>query len=181
MAGQVAMPPSWGVSPHLTVVLVHLFSQWLDQQNALDPVVAGLKEAIREYQQTHPDEDFDLLHHRDATQKHRFEALLLAPLLGIERLSAFDTQAHPLETLIGQSYPSSTRSQFLAPLERVEAGPWLMPILLPAPGGQLVDVDGHMIAYWSRQSTHKGKITRRGRLMAGSQAVISHEERGQAV
>jgi hypothetical protein len=28
---------------------------------------------------------------------------------------------------------------------------------------------------------HKGKITRRGRIMAGSQAVISHDETGQAV
>ena len=28
---------------------------------------------------------------------------------------------------------------------------------------------------------HKGKITMRGRIMAGSQAVISHDETGQAV
>jgi hypothetical protein len=28
---------------------------------------------------------------------------------------------------------------------------------------------------------HKGKITMRGRIMAGSQAVISHDESGQAV
>ena len=28
---------------------------------------------------------------------------------------------------------------------------------------------------------HKGKITRRGRIMAGSQAVITHEDTGQAV
>jgi hypothetical protein len=56
-----------------------------------------------------------------------------------------------------------------------------MPILLPAPGGQLVYVDGHMIAYWSRKAMHKGKITMRGRIMAGSQAVISHGETGQAV
>ena len=28
---------------------------------------------------------------------------------------------------------------------------------------------------------HKGQITMRGRLMAGSQAVISHDETGQAV
>jgi len=38
-----------------------------------------------------------------------------------------------------------------------------------------------MIAYWSRKAMHKGKITMRGRIMAGSQAVISHDERGQAV
>jgi hypothetical protein len=160
---------------------VHLFARWLDQQNVLEPVVAGLKEAVREYQQTHPGEDFDLLHHRDATLKRRFEALLLAPLLGIERLSAFDTQEHPLETLIGKSYQSSSLSPFLGQLERIEAGPWLLPILLPAQGGQLIYVDGHMMAYWSRKSMHKGKITMRGRIMAGSQAVISHDENGQAV
>jgi hypothetical protein len=160
---------------------VHLFARWLDQQNVLEPVVAGLKEAVREYQQTHPGEDFDLLHHRDATLKRRFEALLLAPLLGIERLSAFDTQEHPLETLIGKSYQSSSLSPFLGQLERIEAGPWLLPILLPAQGGQLIYVDGHMMAYWSRKSMHKGKITMRGRIMAGSQAVICHDENGQAV
>lgn len=169
------------VTPRLSFVGVHLFVRWLDQQQALEPVLAGLKEAIRAYQGTHPGDDFALLHHRDVTLRHRFEALLLAPLLGIDRLSAFDTQEHPMETLIGQSYQSTTLSQFLGQLERIEAAPWLMPILLPAQGGQLVYVDGHMMAYWSRKAMHKGKITMRGRIMAGSQAVISHDESGQAV
>jgi hypothetical protein len=169
------------VIPRLSFVGVHLFARWLDQQEALEPVVMGLKEAIRAYQRTHPDDDFALLHHRDITLSHRFEALLLAPLLGIERLSAFDTQEHPMATLIGQSDQSTTLSQFLGQLERIEAAPWLMPTLLPAQGGQLVYVDGHMIAYWSRKAMHKGKITMRGRIMAGSQAVISHDESGQAV
>jgi len=169
------------VSPRLSFVGLHLFARWLDQQQAFEPVVAGLIEAIRAYPRTHPADDFALLHHHDVTLWRRFAALLLAPLLGIERLSGFDTQEHPLETLIGQGYHSSTLSQFLGQLERIEAGPWLMPILLPAQGGQLVYVDGHRIAYWSRQSMHKGKITMRGRIMAGSQAVISHDENGQAV
>jgi hypothetical protein len=86
-----------------------------------------------------------------------------------------------MATLIGQSYQSTTLSQFLGQLERIEAAPWLMPTLLPAQGGQLVYVDGHMIAYWSRKAMHKGKIPMRGRIMAGSQAVISHDESGQAV
>jgi len=42
-------------------------------------------------------------------------------------------------------------------------------------------VDGHMIAYWSRVPMHKGKITMLGRIMAGSQAVIAHDETGQAL
>jgi hypothetical protein len=170
-----------GVTPRLSFVGVHLFARWLDQQQALEPVVAGLQAAIRAYQGMHPGDDFALLHHLDVTLRHRFEALLLAPLLGIERLSAFDTQEHPMETLIGQSYQATTLSQFLGQLERIEAAPWLMPILLPAQGGKLVYVDGHMIAYWSRKAMHKGKITMRGRIMAGSQAVISHDEMGQAV
>ena len=169
------------VAPRLSFVGVHLFARWLDQQQALEPVVMGFKEAITTYQRAHPDEDFALLHHRDVTLRHRFEALLLAPLLGIERLSAFDTQEHPMETLIGHSYQLTTLSQFLGQLERIGVAPWLMPILLPAPGGKLVYVDGHMMAYWSRKSMHQGKITRRGRIMAGSQAVISHDETGQAV
>ncbi len=169
------------VTPRLTSVGVHLFARWLDQQDAFAPVVAGLKEAISAHRSTHPDDDFALLHHRDATLRRRFQALVLAPLLGIERLSAFDTQEHPLETLIGGSYQYTTLSQFLGQLERVDAAPLLRPILLPAQSGRLTYVDGHMIAYWSRKAMHKGKITMRGRIMAGSQAVISHEETGQAV
>ena len=169
------------VTPRLSFVGVHLFTRWLDQREAFAPMVAGLKEAISEHQRTHPGEDFALLHHRDATLRRRFQALVLAPLFGIERLSGFDTQEHPLETLIGGSYQYTTLSQFLGQLERVEAGASLLPILRPAQGGKLVYVDGHMMAYWSRQPMHKGKITMRGRIMAGSQAVISHDETGQAV
>lgn len=169
------------VTPRLSFVGVHLFARWLDQQDALEPVVMRLKEAISMHQDAHPDDDFALLHHRDVTLRHRFEALLLAPLLGLERLSSFDTQEHPMATLIGQSYQSTTLSQFLGHLERIEAAPWLMPILLPAQSGHVIYVDGHMIAYWSRKAMHKGKITMCGRIMAGSQAVISHDESGQAV
>ena len=141
------------VTPRLSFVGVHLFAPWLDQQEALEPVVAGLQEAIRGYQRTHPDDDFALLHHRDDTLKSRFEALVLAPWLGMDRLSGFDTQDHPLETLLGTSYQATTLSQFLGQLERIEAAAaWLLPILLPAQGGKLVYVDGHMIAYWTVKS-----------------------------
>ncbi len=62
---------------------------------------------------------FALLHHRESTIFHRFQALFFAPLLGIDRLSEFDTREHPLQTLIGQRYQSSTLRQFLGQLERV--------------------------------------------------------------
>lgn len=169
------------VTPHLCFVGVHWFASWLIQQDAFEPVVEGINAAIDQHQPTHPGDDFALLHHRDLTLERRFEALVLAPLLGIERLSEFDRQEHPLESLIGVSYQSTTLNQFVGQLERVNAGAALMPILLPAQSGRLTYVDGHMIAYWSRKSMHKGKITMRGRIMAGSQAVISHDENGRAV
>jgi hypothetical protein len=160
---------------------VHLFAHWLDQQEGFTPVVARLQQAIQVYKQTHPDDDFALLHHREQTLRRRFQALFFAPLLGIEKLTAFDTHEHPLPTLLGQGYHSSTLSQFLGQLERIDAAEALMPVLVPPQTGQIAYVDGHMIASWSRRSMHKGKITMLGRIMAGSQAVIAHNEAGYAL
>ncbi len=88
---------------------------------------------------------------------------------------------HPLKTLLGRGYQSSTLSQFLGQLERVGADETLLPALVAEQAGQIIYVDGHMIAYWSRRSMHKGKITMSGRIMSGSQAVIAHDDGGQAV
>jgi hypothetical protein len=169
------------VTPRLLFVGVHLLAHWLDQQEAFGPVVGQLQQAIEAHKRAHPDDDFALLHHREQTLRHRFQALFFAPLLGIDRLPGFDTREHPLETLLGRSYQSSTLRQFLGHLERIGAAEALMSTLLPAKAGQLIYVDGHMIAYWSRLPMHKGKITMLGRIMAGSQAVIAHDEMGQAV
>jgi hypothetical protein len=160
---------------------VHLLAHWLDHQGALDRVVAQLTQAIETYKHTHPDDDFALLHHREQTLRHRFQALFFAPLFGIKHLTEFDTREHPLATLLGRSYQSSTLTQFLGQLERVRADEALVPTLVPAQAGQITYIDGHMIAYWSRVAMHKGKITMRGRIMAGSQAVIAHNEAGYAV
>src|SRR2546422_1720107 len=169
------------VVPHLSFVGVHLFAHWLEQQGAFAPVVAQLQQAIAAHKRTHPDDDFALVHHREQTLLRRFQALFFAPLLGIEHLTAFDTHEHPLATLLGQSYQSSTLQQFLGQLERVGADAALLPALLPTQTGQITYIDGHMIAYWARVPMHKGKITMRGRIMAGSQAVIAHNEAGHAV
>ena len=169
------------VRPRLSFVGVHLFAHWLDHQAAFDPVVAQLTQAIETHKHTHPDDDFALLHHREQTLRHRFQALFFAPLFGIEHLTEFDTREHPLATLLGHSYQSSTLTQFLGQLERVGADEALVPTLVPAQAGQITYIDGHMIAYWSRVAMHKGKITMRGRIMAGSQAVIAHNEAGYAV
>src|SRR2546422_2178560 len=169
------------VTPYVACVGVHVFAHWLDQQDAFAPVVAHLTQAAQAHKQRHPDDDFALLHHRKSTLLHGFQALFYAPLLGIDRLSEFDTREHPLQTLIGHGYQSSTLSQFLRQLERVDAAESLMPVLVAHAAGPIIYVDGHMIAYWSRRSMHKGKITRLGRIMAGSQAVIAHDDTGQAI
>src|SRR2546425_95975 len=169
------------VTPRLAFVGVHLFAQWLDQHDQFGPVVAQLQQAIEAYKQAHPGDDFALLHHREQTLRRRLQALFLAPVLGITRLPAFDTHEHPLSTRLGQGYHSATRSQFLGQLERVGAAEALMPALLPAHAGQIISVDGHMIAYWRRVPMHKGKITMLGRIMAGSQAVIAHDDTGEAL
>ena len=169
------------IRPRLSFVGVHLFAHWLDHQRAFDLVVAQLTQAIETHKHTHPDDDFALLHHREQTLRHRFQALFFAPLFGIEHLTEFDTREHPLTTLLGRSYQSSTLTQFLGQLERVRANEALVPTLVPAQAGQITYIDGHMIAYWSRVAMHKGKITMRGRIMAGSQAVIAHNEAGYAV
>jgi hypothetical protein len=66
-------------------------------------------------------------------------------------------------------------------LERIDAAGALIPALVPQQVGQIAYVDGHMIAYWSRVPMHNGKITMLGRVMAGSQAVITHDDTGQGL
>ncbi len=169
------------VTPRLACGGVHLFAQWLDQHEAFGPVVVQLMQAVEAHKHPHPGDDFALWHHREQTLLHRFEALVFAPVLGIDRLTEFDTREHPLETLLGRGYHSTTRRQFLGPRERIGAAAALMPVLGADKAGQPIYVDGHMIAYGSRRSMPKGKITMLGRIMAGSQAVIAHDAAGQAV
>jgi hypothetical protein len=169
------------VTPRLSFVGVHLFAHWLEQQGAFGPVVNQLQQAIQTYKDAHPEEDFALLHHRQQTLLRRFQALFFVPLFGIKTLTGFDTHEHPLPTLVGRGYHSSTLLQFLGQLERVEAAPALLPALVPVQPAPITYVDGHMIASWSRLSMHKGKITMLGRIMGGSQAVIAHDAAGYAV
>jgi hypothetical protein len=169
------------VTPHLSCVGVHLFAHWLDQQDTFGPVVARLQQAIEAHKCAQPADDFALLHHRGQTLRRRFAALFFAPLCGIERLTAFDTHEHPLQMLIGRGYHSATLSQFLGQLERIDAAAALLPALVPDKAGQITYVDGPMMAYWSRASMHKGKITMLGRIMAGSHAGMAHNEAGHAL
>jgi len=167
--------------PRRSFVGVHVFAHWRAQHNAFGPVVAQLTQAALAHKAAHPDDDFAVLHHRESTILHRVETLFFAPLLGIDRLSELGIREHPLQTLLGHGYQSSTLRQFLGQLERVDAAESLMPVLVAHEPRPIIYVDGHMIAYWSRRSMHKGKITMLGRLMAGSQAVIAHDDTGQAI
>jgi hypothetical protein len=173
--------------PQVLSVGVHLFAAWMDEQELFGQVVSLLQHQIQAYGEAHPDVDFAFLHHKEETLLRRFQALFYGPLCGIEKLTEFDIKEHPLDTLIGRRYQSSTLNQFLGQLERLDAGEALLPALVLADAGEtgeprgLCYVDGHMIAFWTKASMHKGKITMLGRIMAGSQAVIAHTQSGQAV
>src|SRR4029453_13276548 len=160
------------VTPRLSFVGVHLFAHWLQEKGAFGPGVNQPPQDIQTEKDAPPGEDFALGHHPPQTLLRRFQALFFAPLFGIKTLTGFDTHEHPLPTLVGRGYHSSTLLQFLGQLERVEAAPALLPALVPVQPAPITYVDGHMIAYWSRLSMHKGKITMLGRIMAGSQHVI---------
>lgn len=169
------------LTAQVSCIGVHLFAAWVDEQGILGQVVMLVTQRIQAARHDAPGVDFGLLHHKTETLLRRFQALFYAPLFGIEKLTEFDVTEHPLETLIGRSYQSSTLTQFLGQLERVDAGQALLPALVPGDAGDIGYVDGHMIAFWSKASMHKGKITMLGRIMAGSQAVIAHNQAGQAV
>ena len=168
------------VTPSLSFVGVHFFAAWMQQHGSLRGVIPLLQQAIQAYRTQHPEEDFPLFHHKEETLLLRVQARFSAPLLGIGKLTAFDVTEHPRLTLQGRSSHSATLSQFLGHLERIDAAEALMPALLPATAGQMTSVDGPRIAYWARVAMHKGNITMLGRIMAGSQAVIAHNEVGHA-
>ncbi|MBF0236281.1 MAG: hypothetical protein HQM12_01130 [SAR324 cluster bacterium] len=169
------------IVPHNQCAGLHLFDAWVDSEGLIAPVLENLTKRIDEYQSEHPEEVFPLLNHRTATLLKRWKALLYAPLFGVDKLSELDVHQHPLLTLLGQSYQSSTLQQFLGQLERIDAGFFLMSLLLGGNQGSLCYIDGHMIAFWSSRSMHKGKITMLGRIMPGSQAVVAHNEQGDAI
>src|SRR5712691_11902746 len=146
------------VMPRLSFVGVHVFAHWLAQHNAFGPVVARLTQAALAHKEAHPDDAFALLHHRESTILHRFEALFFAPLLGIDRLSEWGIREHPLQTLIGHGYQSSTLSQFLGQLERVDAAESLMPVLVAHAAGPIIYVDGHMVAYCQQVAEGIGSV-----------------------
>ena len=166
------------IDPNISSVGTHIFSHWIEEQSAIDRMVDLVMARIIEYREQFPDAHFPLLFHSRDTIKKRLQAIFFAPLLNINKLVEFDRFETPLNTMIGQGYQSSTMNQFLGQLERIDAGESLMPLLGVGASGKLNYVDGHMVAYWNKSPMHKGKITMLGRVMAGSQAVVSHDDNG---
>lgn len=167
------------VEPLLPSIGVHLFSEWMESGDEFPKILSLLNQARDEWQAEHADEFFPLLNHKDETLLMRFKALFYAPLLGIGKLTELDYQEQCLSTLIGRTYQSSTMTQYLGELERINAGKTLVKVLFKP--GKICYIDGHMIAFWTTVSMHKGKITMLGRIMAGSQAVVAHNENGSAI
>src|SRR5574342_438219 len=153
-------------TPPLAYVGVPLFAHGLNQQEALEPVVACLQQAIAAHKSAHPADNFALLHHRAQTLRRRCAALFCAPLCGLEHRTAFDTHEQPLQTLVGRGYHSTTLSQFLGQLERIDAAEALRPALVPDTTRKSTSVDVPMMAYGSRASMPQGTSTMLGRIMA---------------
>jgi len=161
---------------------LHLFDEYLENQNYFADTLQILKQSITNYLKIKPDDSwFPILTHRDDTLLSRFKALFYAPLLGIGKLTEFDYKQHCLEKIISKTYQSSTLTQFLCGLERIDAGQKMLELLIPSDPGKFSYIDGHMIAFWSTQSMHKGKITMLGRIMSGSNALVAHDEKGRAI
>jgi len=160
---------------------VHMFGAWMDEQPVFRDVTDLLLGAIQDFVASHPNDSFPLICHGEETLIRLFKALFFAPLFGIGKLIEYDYKENALRTIIGRGYQSSTLNQYLAQLKRIDAGPKLMKALLPTQSNGICYIDGHMIAFWTRTSMHKGKITMLGRIMAGSQAVVAHTEDGYAI
>jgi hypothetical protein len=158
-----------------------LFDDWIEQQEVLYELIQLLNKSIDKFKSDHPNYSFPLLCHKTDTLRCRIKALLYAPLFGIGKLTEYDVKDHGLKTVIGRGYQSSTLNQFLGQLERIDAGDCLMPALISEQKGAMCYIDGHMIEFWTKASMHKGKITMLGRIMAGSNAVVSHNEKGEAL
>jgi hypothetical protein len=168
-------------TPHLSYVGVHLCAHGLDQPDAFGPVVARLQQAIAAQKRARPADNVALLPQRDQPLRRRFAALFFAPLCGRERHTACDTHEPPLPTRRGRGSHRTPLRQFLGQLERLAAAAAWLPALVLAQASQSPDVDGHLLASGSRAAMPKGTSTRLGRMMAGSHAVIAHNEAGHAL
>ena len=167
--------------PGISFAGLHFFDDWIEEREDFSELIITLKQAIEIYRDAAPEDFFPLLKHGTETLTMRFKALLYAPLFGIGKLTEYDVKNHALKTIIGRGYQTSTLNQFLEQMERINAAEPLLPALARNRRGSLCYIDGHMIAFWTSVCMHKGKITMLGRIMAGSNAVVGHDENGEAL
>ena len=160
---------------------VHIFDDWMETDGRFCEVSMLLEERVDVFRSENPEESFPLLRHRPETLLTRFKALFYAPLLDVKKLTEYDYKEHPLETVVGKKFQSSTLSQYLGQLERIDVGDALMPALLPEDTGKFSYIDGHMVPFWTSASMHKGKMTMLGRIMPGSQAIAVQNENGESL
>ena len=160
---------------------VHIFDSWVLEREEFSEVIINLENCIKEYIGEHSVDNFRLLHYKKVTLELQFKALFYATLFDIGKLSEYDHKENPLKSVIGKSYQSSTLNEFLGQLEQVDAGKAIKKVLIPEDVGKIGYVDGVMSPYWTKLSFHKGLITMLGRIMAGTQMVITHNENGHAV
>ena len=165
----------------LPKVGAHLFAGWVKKDEQFQQSLQAVYAHIESYKRDHPEENFRLLHARKDTIEKKWLALHIIAILGVKKLTELDYNQHDLATVIGNYYSSSTLVQFLGDLERVALGLSLRKVLSAGAKGQFCYIDGHMIAFWSRLKMHKGHITMLGRIMAGSNSVLAHDETGQAI
>lgn len=159
---------------------VELFGRWLQETKRHEPVLTKIEQIIESHTENHPQEQFRLLKSRSETIAKKWEMLALLPLFEIKKLSELDYKAHDITDTMGNSYGSSTLTQFLGELERVGAAA-VKTELATVASGQYCYIDAHLAAFWSTVKMHKGHITMLGRIMAGSKAVLAHDESGHAI
>ena len=169
------------LTPNLPFVGVCILDAFVEQNGIIEQVISALQTKIACYKKEHPKERFSLLFHKKQTIINRFKALFYASFFGIGKLTEYDVKEHGLEALIGRGYQNNTLRQFLGELERIDAADILISLLTSSNQGQLGYIDGHMIPFWTGEKMHKGKITMLGRIMPGSNAIVAHNEEGQAI
>ncbi|CAK8711354.1 hypothetical protein KKHLCK_16130 [Candidatus Electrothrix laxa] len=169
------------LTPNLPFVGVCILDAFVEQNGIIEQVATAIQIKIACYKKENPEETFPLLYHKKQTIITRFKALFYAAFFGIGKLTEYDVKEHGLEALIGRGYQNNTLRQFLGELERIDAADILISLLTSSNQGQLGYIDGHMIPFWTGAKMHKGKITMLGRIMPGSNAIVAHNEQGQAI
>lgn len=166
---------------HIEQAGMKLFAKWLESEEKHEKAIDSICEKICEYKQDNETSTFRLLNSSRETIAKKWLSLSIAGLLGIKKLSELDYKQHNMHGVLGYSYGYSSLRQFLDHLEKIGIENDLNVVLCSDNTGNYVYMDGHMIELWSKQKMHKGYITMMGRIMPGTNAVIAHNEFGEAL